>query len=94
MFSFNIYIDYTVRAKLRHLLHLYIVTKKTSHEILLDMLLDTILNNLLLYIIFTTLCKFYLLFTSFCMYVSVYQYIYIYIYIYIYRVKSKLSSSW
>ena len=56
IFSFKIYIDYTVHVILRHLLHLYFVTTKASLDILLVMLLDITLIHLILYILFTNLC--------------------------------------
>ena len=57
-----------VHVILRHLLYFYFVTRKASPDTLLAMLLETILNDLLLYILFTNLWMFYLLLTSFYMF--------------------------
>ena len=90
MFSFKIFIDYTVHVMLRHLVYLHFRTRKAILDTLLVMLLDKTLNDLLQYVLFVNLCMFYLLFTNFCMFfnvcihVSLDEYIYIYIYIYIY----------
>ena len=76
-----------VHVILRHLLYFYFVTRKASPDTLLAMLLETILNDLLLYILFTNLWMFYLLPTSFYMFsyvcIQLCWYIYIYIYIYV-----------
>ena len=76
-----------VHVILRHLLYFYFVTRKASPDTLLAMLLETILNDLLLYILFTNLWMFYLLLTSFYMFsyvcIQLCWYIYIYIYIYV-----------
>ena len=47
-----------VHVILRHLLYRYFVTRITSHDTLLVMLLDTIFNDLQ-YILITNLCKFH-----------------------------------
>lgn len=72
--SINIlfYIDYTVRVILRHLLCLYFVITKASLDILLVMLLDTISNDLIPYILFTNLCMVYIVFVFFCKCSSIY----------------------
>ena len=55
------FIDYTVNVILWHVLHLTcFVTKKTSHDTILVMLLDTILDDLLLYVyndLISSVCK-------------------------------------
>ena len=55
---FSTYINYTVHVILRHLLYLYFVTRKVSLDTLLVMLLATVLNDLLLHILFTNICMF------------------------------------
>ena len=71
---------------LKHLLYLYFVTRKASHDTFLVMLLDTALNDLLLYIL-----SYSLIFACFIYYSSVfvclhpYMLINTYIYKYIYE---------
>ena len=83
--SINIlfYIDYTVRVILRHLLCLYFVITKASLDILLVMLLDTISNDLIPYILFTNLCMVYIVFVFF---VNVHPYL-------LMNIKVKVNSS-
>ena len=94
VFFSHIYTWYMVHVILRHLLYFYFVTRKASPDTLLAMLLETILNDLLLYILFTNLWMFYLLLTSFYMfsYVCIQLCWYIYIYIYICKFTSKCHS--
>ena len=51
MFSFKTYIYYTLHVILRHLVCLYFVTRNTSLDNLLVMLLETIFNDLLLFLL-------------------------------------------
>ena len=71
---------------LSSLLFLYFTTRKASFDTPLVMLLDTILNDLLLYILLYNISIFHLLFTSFvskfCIFIfmhNMYKYISIYI---------------
>ena len=59
---------------MRHLPYLHFEMRKVSHDTLLVMTLNTILDDLLLNILFTNVCMFCLIFTRFCKYIYICMY--------------------